>query len=81
REMRSSVTVSSDSTAELTWNPRRPRFNVVHVAVSWICAAVAVFVAGLIVPGVTVVSFLDAFVAAALLAVLNAVLPPIVAAL
>jgi uncharacterized membrane protein YvlD (DUF360 family) len=77
----SCAAVATESTAPPIWNPRRPRFNVVHVIVRWLCAAVAVFVAGLIVPGVTVVTFFDALVAAVLLAVLNAVLPPVVAAL
>jgi hypothetical protein len=70
-----SALMSADPITPPLWNPRRPRFNLLHVIVSWLCAAVAVFVAGLIVPGVTVVTFFDALVAAVLLAVLNAVLP------
>ncbi len=79
--MTPSAVMSADAITPPIWNPRRPRFKLVHVVVSWLCAAVAVFVAGLIVPGVTVVTFFDALVAAVLLAVLNAVLPPLVAAL
>jgi uncharacterized membrane protein YvlD (DUF360 family) len=49
--------------------------------VSWITAALAVYVATWLLPGVTVEGPLGAFVAAALIALLNAVLPPILAAL
>src|SRR6516165_1961243 len=66
---------------ELTWSPRRPRYNIVHVLVSWLVAGVAVFVAAAIVPHVSVGGFTDALAAAVLIAALNAVLPPIVAAL
>jgi uncharacterized membrane protein YvlD (DUF360 family) len=63
------------------WSPESPRFRLVHVLVSWLVATVAVLVAGLIVPGVSVGDFFQAFVAAALIAILNALLPPLVAAL
>ena len=66
---------------ELTWSPRRPRYNIVHVLVSWLVAGVAVFVAAAIVPHVSVGGFTDALAAAVLIAALNAVLPPVVAAL
>jgi len=66
---------------DLTWSPQRPRYNVVHVLVSWLVAGVAVFVAAAIVPHVSVGSFADALAAAVLIAALNAVLPPVVAAL
>src|SRR5438445_13182537 len=65
----------------VSWTPEAPSFNLFRLLVSWVVAAVAVLVAGAIVPGVTVGTFGDAFVAAALIAALNAVLPPIVAAL
>ena len=63
------------------WRPQSPRFRLVRVLVSWLVATIAVLVAGAIVAGVTVRSFGDAFVAAALIAILNAALPPLVAAL
>jgi uncharacterized membrane protein YvlD (DUF360 family) len=65
----------------VSWHPEAPRFRVLHVIVFWVVTAVAVLVAGAIVPGVTVGSFGEALVAAVLIAALNAVLPPIVAAL
>ena len=64
-----------------TWRPRAPRFRLVRVVLAWLVGAAAVFVAATIVPGVSVGSFRDALIAAALIAAFNAVLPPIVAAL
>jgi uncharacterized membrane protein YvlD (DUF360 family) len=52
-----------------------------RVILAWLVGAAAVFVAATIVPGVSVGSFSDALLAAALIAAFNAVLPPIVAAL
>jgi len=66
---------------ELTWRPQRPRYSVVNVLVTWLVAGVSVFVAAAIVPHVSVGSFTDALAAAVLIAALNAVLPPVVAAL
>src|SRR5438552_9792880 len=65
----------------VSWTPQPPRFNPLRLLVSWVVGAVSVLVAGAIVPGVTVGTFGDALVAAALIGVLNAVLPPIVAAI
>ncbi len=47
----------------------------------WVTSAVALYVAAMIVPGVHIEGLLGAFMAAALIAVLNAALPPLVAAL
>ena len=75
-------TVDSHSYGEvMAWSPQAPRFAPLHLLLSWLVAGVAVFVAAAILPGVSVGGFGDAVVAAALIAVLNAVLPPIVAAL
>jgi uncharacterized membrane protein YvlD (DUF360 family) len=65
----------------MTWSPQVPRFRPLHVLVSWLVAAVAVFIAATIVPGVSVGNFGDALAAALLISAINAVLPPIVAAL
>ena len=64
-----------------SWAPEVPRFRPLQLLLSWVVAAAAVLVASAIVPGVTVGDFGDAFVAAVLIAALNAILPPIVAAL
>lgn len=74
--------VRDDSYGEvMTWNPQAPRYRLLHVLVSWLVAGVAVFIAAAIVPHVSVGGFTDALAAAVLIAALNAVLPPIVAAL
>jgi uncharacterized membrane protein YvlD (DUF360 family) len=65
----------------VSWTPQSPKFRPLNVALHWVVSAVAVFVAATIVPHVTVKTFGDAFIAAALIAVLNAALPPLVAAL
>jgi uncharacterized membrane protein YvlD (DUF360 family) len=63
------------------WNPQAPRFRLLNVLVSWLVAGVSVFVSAAIVPHVSVGSFSDALAAAVLIAALNAILPPVVAAL
>ena len=73
------TTPSYDKT--LTWAPEAPRFRLWRLALTWIVAASAVFVAALIVPGVSVGNFRDAFVAALLIGALNAVFPPVIAAI
>jgi uncharacterized membrane protein YvlD (DUF360 family) len=63
------------------WSPAAPRFRPLRLALSWLVGAMAVVVAGLLLAGVHVQSFLGALIAAALVGVLNALLPPVVAAL
>ena len=65
----------------VTWSPQAPRFRLLPVLVSWLVAGVSVFIAATIVPHVSVGSFSDALAAAVLIAALNAVLPPVIAAL
>jgi uncharacterized membrane protein YvlD (DUF360 family) len=65
----------------VTWEPARPRFHPVRLVVSWLLSAGSLVVAAWIVPGVSVEGFGGAVVAALLIAVLNAVLPPIIASL
>ena len=65
----------------VTWSPQAPRFRPLRVLVSWLVAGVSVFIAATIVPHVSVGSFSDALAAAVLIAALNAVLPPVIAAL
>ena len=65
----------------LQWSPQAPRPRLVRVLVSWLVATLAVLVAAEIVAGVSVQGFGGALVAAVLIAVLNAFLPPLVAAL
>jgi uncharacterized membrane protein YvlD (DUF360 family) len=66
---------------ELVWSPDVPRFNPFKLAINWIVSAAAVGVAAAIVPHVTVHGVGEAFIAAAVIAILNAVLSPVIAAL
>ncbi len=63
------------------WTPARPRFRPLKLALSWLVGAAAVGVASLLLAGVHVMSFRGALIAAALVGILNALLPPVVAAL
>ena len=66
---------------QFTWQPERPRIQPFRAILSWLVSAAALLVAAALVPHVTVGGAGGAIVAAALIAVLNALLPPIVAAL
>jgi uncharacterized membrane protein YvlD (DUF360 family) len=59
----------------------RPRIRVIRLLVAWVLSALGILFAAWVVPGVTVHGWRGAFVAAALIAILNALLPPILAAL
>ncbi len=64
-----------------SWSPERPRLKLAQVILAWLVSAGALLIAAWIVPGVHITDFLGALVASAIIAVLNAFLPPIVAAL
>src|SRR6478609_9420776 len=64
----------------VTWSPARPKLRPLRLLVAWVASALALFVAAWIVPGATVNDFWGALAASAAIAVLNAVLPPFVAA-
>jgi uncharacterized membrane protein YvlD (DUF360 family) len=63
------------------WSPTRPRFQPLGLLLAWLVGSVAVWVTAGILPGFHVRGFGAAVIAAALIGVLNAVLPPIIAAL
>ncbi len=63
------------------WQPAKPRFRPVRLILGWIVAAAAVWVTAAILPGFGLDSTGAAFLGAAVIAVINAVLPPILAAL
>jgi uncharacterized membrane protein YvlD (DUF360 family) len=73
--------VSAEYGEGVAWTPERPGFNIGQLAVAWALGALSLFLAALLVPGATVSSVGAAIVAAAVIAVLNAALPPLVAAL
>ncbi len=63
------------------WSPDRPKLKLTHVLLSWLVSAAALLIAAGLVPGVHVTDYLGALFASAIIAVLNALLPPVVAAL
>jgi uncharacterized membrane protein YvlD (DUF360 family) len=63
------------------WGMGRPHIGPVRLIISWLLATAALLVACWIVPGAAVNSSGSAFVAAAVIGVLNAILPPVIAAL
>jgi uncharacterized membrane protein YvlD (DUF360 family) len=63
------------------WQPERPRLRVFSLVVSWVAMGIALMVAAGVLPGVSIDNFWGALVVAAIVAALNAVIPPILAAL
>jgi uncharacterized membrane protein YvlD (DUF360 family) len=63
-----------------TWGVGRPRIHFLRLLLAWSVSALALLIAAWAVPGATVSNFRSALIAAAVIAVLNAVLPPLVAA-
>jgi uncharacterized membrane protein YvlD (DUF360 family) len=63
------------------WQPERPRIRPLRVAVGWIVSAVAVAVAAWLLPGIALAQTGAAFLVAAAVAIFNAILPPMLAAL
>jgi uncharacterized membrane protein YvlD (DUF360 family) len=63
------------------WGVGRPRFRAFRLLVAWVVSALALLGAAWVVPGAAVHDFSDALAAAAVIAVLNAILPPVVAAI
>jgi uncharacterized membrane protein YvlD (DUF360 family) len=64
-----------------SWSPERPRLHPVRLASAWLASALALLLAAGLVAGAEVRGFGGAVVVAAIVAVLNAILPPLVAAL
>jgi uncharacterized membrane protein YvlD (DUF360 family) len=65
----------------VTWRPERPRFRLGRVLAAWILAALALMAAAWLVPGASIEGFWGALLVSAIVAGLNAVLPPLLAAL
>jgi uncharacterized membrane protein YvlD (DUF360 family) len=65
----------------LEWSPQSPRVAPFSLAVAWVVASASLLLAAAVLPGVTAPSVGGAVVTAALIAILNAVFPPLVAAL
>jgi uncharacterized membrane protein YvlD (DUF360 family) len=76
------MTATTSTYAEpVSWQPERPRFKPIRLLLGWVTAAIALLVAAALVPGVSVNNFGGALLVALFIAIVNAVLPPIVAAL
>ena len=63
------------------WQPERPRLRVFPLVISWLAMGIALMVAAGVLPGVGIDSFWGALVVAAIVAALNAIIPPVLAAL
>ena len=70
--------MASESTG---WQAERPQLRLFPLIVSWVAAGVAFIVAAGILPGVWIDGFWGALLVAAVVAVLNAFIPPVLAAL
>ena len=65
----------------LRWRPVAPKVRPVRVVISWLVSALALLIAAWIVPHVAIPSFWGGLLTAAIVALVNAVIPPVVAAL
>jgi uncharacterized membrane protein YvlD (DUF360 family) len=65
----------------VVWHAARPRLRPVRLLLSWLLAAASLLVAAAIVPGVEAETFWGALGVALLVSVLNALLPPLIAAM
>jgi uncharacterized membrane protein YvlD (DUF360 family) len=63
------------------YEPERPRIHPVRLLVAWLLSAAALVFAAAVVPGVSIEGWGGALIASALIALLNAILPPVLAAL
>src|SRR5512147_2510059 len=72
------MTWSPDS---LDWRPQAPRLRPVRLLAAWLVSALALICAAQLLPGVTIDGFWGAVAVTGAIAVLNALLPPLVSAL
>src|SRR4051794_24189953 len=66
---------------DLTWQPEMPRLRVTWLVITWAVGAAAVGAAAWLLPGMALERSGAAFMVAALVAILNAIVPPVLAAL
>jgi uncharacterized membrane protein YvlD (DUF360 family) len=64
-----------------SWTPQKPKLRPFRVLLEWLVASAALLIAVEIVPGATVQDYGGAVVTVAIVALLNALLPPVIAAL
>ena len=65
----------------VAWEPQRLRFSPWRLLISWVLTGIALWFAAIVLPGVAVEQHGAALAMAAVVAILNAFLPPILAAL
>src|SRR4051794_22795886 len=75
------VSVESTYGESVKWEPTAPRFRPSRLILAWIVAAIAVEVAAWLLSGIVLETAGAAFLAAGVIGVVNAVLPPVLAAL
>jgi uncharacterized membrane protein YvlD (DUF360 family) len=63
------------------WQPERPRLDPLRLVIAWLVSGAGLLAAAWILPGVSIPGFWGALLVAALVGVMNAILPPVVAAL
>src|SRR3954462_3675836 len=65
----------------VTWEPAKPRVRPLRLMLSWLVSTVSLWLAAAVLPGVTIGGAAAAVGVAAAIAVINAILPPTLAAL
>src|SRR5262249_27702004 len=73
--------VSAAAAVETMREPERPRVRPLRLVVAWVLSAASLLFAAWVVPGMGIHGFGGALLAAAVIALLNAVLPPVLAGL
>ncbi len=73
--------MAPDATPVPVWSPERPRLRPLRLAGAWLASALALLLSAGLVPGAEIRGLDGAVVVAAIVAALNAVLPPLIAAL
>jgi uncharacterized membrane protein YvlD (DUF360 family) len=63
------------------WEPERPRLDPFRLVIAWLVSGAGLLAAAAILPGISIPGFWGALLVAGLVGVMNAVIPPVVAAL
>jgi uncharacterized membrane protein YvlD (DUF360 family) len=72
---------ASDYGEVVAWHPERLRFRPWHLLLWWLVTTIALWFAALVLPGVSIAGHGAALAMAAVVAILNALIPPVIAAL
>lgn len=76
------VTMTPHERRDITaWRPERPRLRLRHLLPAWVVSAASVAAAAWLLPGFELKRTAAAFTVAAVIAILNALVPPLLAAL